>query len=133
LAQEKALRAGDIDIALLGTPCPKLKDEFCVQPIHKTPMAIVLPEDVNQLPHPGVVFIKLRKPKMSLTSSAVWREEGELKELLELIALLHSRRVSVRVSASSASSCSNRQPNHPCEMPVSLLFFLLWLSGARFI
>ena len=43
--QEAALRNGEIDLALLGTPCPQLKDEFKVEPILKTPMAVVLPDD----------------------------------------------------------------------------------------
>jgi DNA-binding transcriptional LysR family regulator len=48
----------------------------------------VLPQDVHQLPHPGVVFIKMRKPKIELTSSAVWRGDAESAELLELVSLL---------------------------------------------
>ena len=163
LQQEQALRAGEIDIALLGTPCPELKKEFRTEVILKTPMAIVLPddhllalrksidlaeladepfvslhekhfpgrpalladlceragftakvrlkaaglqellglvgggagvgvlpEDVHQLPHPGVVFVKMRKPRLNLTSSAVWRQDQESTDLLELIALLKS-------------------------------------------
>lgn len=159
--QEKALRDGEIDLALLGTPCPQLANEFQVEAIKKTPMAVVLPDDhllslrksvdlsdlakepfvslhenqfpgrpamladlcgragfvadvrmkaaglqemlglvaggagvgvlpldVNLLPHPGVVFIKMRKPRLTLVSSAVWKRDGETKELLELIALL---------------------------------------------
>ena len=163
LEQEEALRAGDLDIALLGTPCPELKKEFHTEVIMKTPMAIVLPDDhllalrksidlaelakdpfvslhekhfpgrpalladlcgragftadvrlkaeglqellglvaggagvgvlpqdVSQLPHPGVVFVKMRTPRLNLTSSAVWRPDRESKALLELIALLKS-------------------------------------------
>ena len=160
--QEEALRSGEIDLALLGTPCPQLADEFAVEAILKTPMAIVLPDDhllalrksidlaelarepfvslhekhfpgrpqmlaelcgragftadvrlkaeglqemlglvaggggvgvlpadVNQLPHPGVVFIKMRKPKMELVSSAVWRKNGEgVDDVMGLVRLL---------------------------------------------
>jgi len=159
--QEKALRAGEIDLALLGTPCPELVKEFEVQAILETPMAVVLPDDhllslrksvdlaelaeepfvslheknfpgrpalladlcgragfvadvrqkadglqemlglvaggagvgilpldVNQLPHHGVVFIKMRKPTHTLVSSAVWRKDGVTKALLELVDLL---------------------------------------------
>jgi LysR family transcriptional regulator, benzoate and cis,cis-muconate-responsive activator of ben and cat genes len=162
-AQEVALREGEIDLALLGTPGPEVVTEFCVEPIRKTPMAIVLPDDhllslrksidlseladepfvnlheknfpgrpallvdlcgragfvadvklkadglqemlglvaggagvgvlpldVNQLPHPGVVFVKMRTPKLMLVSSAVWRRDGGTKDLLELIAILKS-------------------------------------------
>lgn len=161
LEQEKALRAGEIDVALLGTPCPSTKKEFRTAIILKTPMAIVLPDDhplaarksidlaeladepfvtlhekhfpgrpalladlcgragftadvrlkadglqellglvgggagvgvlpadVSQLPHPGVVFTRMRSPKLNLTSSAVWRPDRETPELLELIELL---------------------------------------------
>jgi LysR family transcriptional regulator, benzoate and cis,cis-muconate-responsive activator of ben and cat genes len=163
LDQEKALRAGEIDIALLGTPCPELKKEFRTEVILKTPMAIVLPDDhllamrksidlaeladepfvtlhekhfpgrpalladlcgragftanvrlkadglqellglvgggagvgvlpadVSQLPHLGVVFVKMRSPRLNLTSSAVWRKDRESAELLELVELLKS-------------------------------------------
>ena len=47
-----------------------------------------MPEDVHQLPHPGVVFIKMRKPKVRLTSAAMWRKDVETEELLELVELL---------------------------------------------
>ena len=159
--QEKALREGEIDLALLGTPCPQLAAEFQVEAIKKTPMAVVLPDDhllslrksvdlselsedpfvslheknfpgrpamladlcgragfvadvrmkaeglqemlglvaggagvevlpldVNLLPHPGVVFVKMRKPTLTLVSSAVWKRDGETKELIELIELM---------------------------------------------
>ena len=159
--QEKALREGEIDIALLGTACPQLAEEFRVEPIQETPLAIVLPDDhllalrdsidlselegepfvslherhfpgrpamlaeigkragfvadvrlkadglqellglvaggsgvgvlpadVAQLPHAGVVFVKMSKPEMTLVSSAVWRHDRESVELLELIGLL---------------------------------------------
>jgi DNA-binding transcriptional LysR family regulator len=164
--QEKALRDGEIDLALLGTPCPQLANEFQIQPLKKTPMAVVLPDnhlfslrksvdlfelakepfvslhekhfpgrpamladlcgragfvadvrmkadglqemlglvaggagvgvlplDVNLLPHSGVVFVKMRKPTLTLVSSAVWKKEAETKGLLELVDLLKGARV----------------------------------------
>ena len=161
--QEQALRDGEIDIALLGAPCPQLAAEFCVEPILRTPMAIVLPDnhllalresarlaelagdtfvtlheknfpgrpamfeelcrqagfvaevalkaeglqemlglvaggagvgvlprDVDQLPHPGVVFVTMSEPVLELVSSAVWRRDKETPELLELVGLLRA-------------------------------------------
>ena len=161
LDQEKALRDGELDVALLGTPCPELASEFKTETILKTQMAIVLPDDhllalrksidlaelegerfvslheryfpgrpaliadlgeragftldvamkaegiqellgliaggagvgvlpadVHQLPHPGVVFVEMRKPRTQIVSAAVWREDTETEELLELVALL---------------------------------------------
>lgn len=161
LEQEQALRRGEIDLALLGTPRPQLSEEFRSTVIAKTQMAIVLPDDhllalrrsidlaelegerfvslherhfpgrpaliadlgeragftlgvgmkaeglqellglvaggagvgvlpadVHQLPHPGVVFVNMRRPKLQLVSAAVWREASETAELVELIALL---------------------------------------------
>jgi DNA-binding transcriptional LysR family regulator len=161
--QEEALRRGEIDLALLGAPCPELAAEFRATAIRKTPMAIVLPDDhrlagrksldlaelagdpfvsldekhfpgrpalladlfdragiapeirlkaeglqellglaaagagvgvlpadVEPLPHPGVVFVKMRKPKLTLVSSAVWRAERESPELLALVEALRS-------------------------------------------
>ncbi len=159
--QEEDLRRGDIDLALLGTPCPELRKEFEIKAILKTPLAAVLPDshrlagrksidlaelskerfvtldqkffpgrpqlmaemgkragfrpdirffaegfsellgliaggagvavlpaDVAHLPHPRVVFLTLRRPRLSLVSSAAWRKAGEDDVLLELIALL---------------------------------------------
>lgn len=48
----------------------------------------VLPADVAQLPHPRVVFVPLRRPKISLISSAVWSKQRESKALLDLLSLL---------------------------------------------
>lgn len=169
--QEEALREGEIDLALLGTPCPQLANEFQVEAIKKTPMAVVLPDDhllslrksvdlselaeepfvslhekhfpgrpamlaelcgragfvadvrmkadglqemlglvaggsgvgvlpldVNLLPHAGVVFVKMRKPTLTLVSSAVWKRDGESRELLELIELMKSS-TSVKLQA----------------------------------
>jgi len=33
----------------------------------------ILPADVDRLPHPGVVFVRMRHPRIYLTSSAAWR------------------------------------------------------------
>jgi len=43
--QERALREGDIDLALIGDPRPEVRREFHVRTVRKTPMAIVLPAD----------------------------------------------------------------------------------------
>ena len=48
----------------------------------------VLPADVEQLPHAGVVFVAMRRPAVTLISSAVWHPERESDALLELITLL---------------------------------------------
>lgn len=48
----------------------------------------VLPMDVAQLPHPNVVFIKLRTPRIYMFQSAVWNRETEAPELLTLIEWL---------------------------------------------
>lgn len=161
--QERALRAGEIDLALLGSACPGLETEFRVEAIEKVPMAVVLPDDhlfalrksvdlgeladqplvslceknfpgraamltdlcgradfvpdviqraeglqemlglvaggvgvgvlpanAEQLPHPAVVFVKLRKPRLELVFSVAWRRDSETEALLELVALLKS-------------------------------------------
>lgn len=48
----------------------------------------VLPEDVEGLPHPGVVFVKMRSPRLQLTSSAAWRRSNSAAEVEELVLLL---------------------------------------------
>lgn len=48
----------------------------------------LIPSDVAQLPHSRVIFIKLRNPRITVVSSAVWRKENETKELMTLIKLL---------------------------------------------
>ena len=48
----------------------------------------VLPEDVNQLPHPGVVFIHMSKPIHELVSSAVWRRDGDDEDIVSLVQVL---------------------------------------------
>ena len=47
-----------------------------------------MPEDVNQLPHPGVVFIRMSKPVHELVSSAVWRKDGDDKDIVSLVEVL---------------------------------------------
>ena len=41
--QEKALRDNRLDLALLGTPCPELKQHYRVRVIREVPLAIILP------------------------------------------------------------------------------------------
>lgn len=146
--QEKALDDQEIDVALLGTPCPDVKRRYATASILRTPLSVVLPDhhllalrksielkelegevfvslherhfpgrpqliaelsekagfpieisvkadglsealgmvaggagvavlpaDVDRLPHPGVVFVRMRKPRIYLTSAAVWKKE----------------------------------------------------------
>ncbi len=159
--QEKALRKGELDLALLGHACPELRKDFRVVAIRKTPMAAVLPDDhllalrktldlaeladdvfvslheknfpgrpemmadlaekagftpdvrfkadglseilgmvssgagvavlpadVYQLPHPGVVFVKLKRPRIYLESTAVWNAESGTPFIDELVTAL---------------------------------------------
>ena len=46
------------------------------------------PADMVQLPHHGVVFVKMKKPKLSLLFSAAWRKTGDLSGVEALVALL---------------------------------------------
>jgi DNA-binding transcriptional LysR family regulator len=48
------------------------------------------PADLDQLPHSGVRFVKLRHPTLTLQSSAVWKAERETPELLALVAIMES-------------------------------------------
>jgi len=43
--QVKALRAGRIDLALLGTPCPEVEREFAVTVLRRLPFEAVLPDN----------------------------------------------------------------------------------------
>lgn len=47
----------------------------------------VLPSDLDRLPHLGVVFVKMRKTRVVLTSSAAWRKDAdpELDDLVEYL------------------------------------------------
>ena len=48
----------------------------------------VLPADVDRMPHPGVVFVKMNKPRVYLTSSAVWRKDKMEEDIKELVRYL---------------------------------------------
>lgn len=50
----------------------------------------VLPEDVANMPHPGVVFVKMKRPRIFLESSAVWKKHGPEPEVVELVGVLKS-------------------------------------------
>lgn len=159
--QEEALRNGEIDLALIGEPCPDVKRDYYVDTIRRTEMAMVVPDDhrlagrksVNlsefaddtfvtlhekqfpgrpqmmadmfskasinpevtiranglsellglvgggagvalapadlvQLPHHGVVFLNMKKPKLTLLFSAAWRKTGDLSGVEALVDLL---------------------------------------------
>jgi DNA-binding transcriptional LysR family regulator len=161
--QEAALRMGELDLALLGSPCPELMQEFSTTPILKVAMSIVLPddhllalrksidlkeladetfvslnerdfpgrpellaelsdkggfpikvgvkadglsealgmvaggagiailpEDVANMPHPGVVFVKMKSPRIYLESSAAWKKHNPEPEVIELVEMLKS-------------------------------------------
>jgi DNA-binding transcriptional LysR family regulator len=45
------------------------------------------PEEVSQLPHSGVVFVKLNRPAPSVVSAAVVRKENRSQALAEMLAL----------------------------------------------
>ena len=159
--QEKALRNGTIDLALIGELCPNVKRDFHHDTIRRTEMAMVLPDDhplarrksvdlsefgndtfvtlhekhfpgrpqmmagmfskagihpevtlqanglsellglvgggagvamapadLVQLPHHGVAFVKMKKPKLTLLFSAAWRKTGDLTGVEALVGLL---------------------------------------------
>lgn len=46
------------------------------------------PADLVQLPHHGVVFVKMKKPKLTLLFSAAWRKTGDLTGVEALVELL---------------------------------------------
>lgn len=49
----------------------------------------VAPADLVQLPHAGVVFIKMKRPKLTIPFSAAWRTSGDTVAAVEkLIALI---------------------------------------------
>ena len=150
--QETGLRNGEIDVALIGDPSAEIRQDFQVETVRKTEMAIVVPDDhrlagrksaelselgndvflslsekhfpsrpqlladlfsragidpevaihanglsellglvgggmgvaiapadLEQLPHGGVIFIKMKKPKHTLLFSAAWRKEGDTR------------------------------------------------------
>ena len=159
--QEEALQSGDIDLGLIGSIGPKVKQSFAVETIRQVEMAVVVPDhhrlakrksvnlselgndtfvtleekhfpgrsdmmadmfcraeihptvtlparglsellglvgagagvalapaDLIQLPHSGVVFIKLKKPKLTLPFSAAWRKTGDLSVVEAFITTL---------------------------------------------
>ena len=43
------------------------------------------PADMHQLPHAGVAFIKMKKPKLTLSFSAAWRDSGKDVEAIETL------------------------------------------------
>jgi len=49
------------------------------------------PADRIQLPHHGVVFVKMKKPKLTLLFSAAWRKTGNLTGVEALVKLLKCR------------------------------------------
>ncbi len=50
----------------------------------------LIPADASVLPHAGVRFVELRRPRTMLVSSAVWRKDNETSELLEFVDELAS-------------------------------------------
>ncbi len=159
--QGDALRNGEIDLALIGDPCPDIRRDFEVDEVRRTEMAMVVPDDhplagrksvelaefgednflslhekhfpgrpemmaemfskaginprvtiranglsellglvgggagvamapadLNQLPHSGVIFIKMKKPKLTLQFSAAWRKTGNAAAIKALVDLL---------------------------------------------
>lgn len=46
------------------------------------------PADLDQFPHVGVVFVKLMRPRLTLLSSAVWKEQRETPELLSFVDIM---------------------------------------------
>ena len=46
------------------------------------------PADLELLPHSGVVFIKMKKPKLTLLFSAAWRKTGDVAGVEALVEML---------------------------------------------
>jgi DNA-binding transcriptional LysR family regulator len=46
------------------------------------------PADLNQLPHGGVVFLKMKKPKLTLLFSAAWRKGGGAEAVETFVKVL---------------------------------------------
>jgi len=46
------------------------------------------PSDLDQFPHVGVVFLKLKRPKLTLESSALWKRDRETPELLSFVEIM---------------------------------------------
>lgn len=159
--QGEGLRKGDIDLALIGDPDTDIREEFSVETIIETEMAIVVPDnhtfakrktidlselgeeifltldekhfpsrprimasmfkkakispevtirasglsellglvgggagvamapaDLDQLPHSGVAFLRLKKPKLPLLFSAAWRKGDQNPGIAPLVSVL---------------------------------------------
>jgi DNA-binding transcriptional LysR family regulator len=159
--QEEALRSGEIDLALIGEPCPDLRRDCRVETIRRTELAVIVPDnhplagrksvdlaefdgntfvtlhedqfpgrielmadmfakagiapevamrasglsellgivgggagvalapaDLVNLPHPGVAFLKLKKPRRTMLFSAAWRKTGDLTGIEALVRLI---------------------------------------------
>lgn len=50
----------------------------------------VVPDDLVRLAHPGVSFIRLKSPRLKLTSAAVWRKETAAAPITDLVDLIES-------------------------------------------
>jgi DNA-binding transcriptional LysR family regulator len=50
----------------------------------------VAPADLSQLPHSGVVFVKMKKPQLTLLFSAAWRKSEKSEVVEALIAIMKS-------------------------------------------
>ena len=48
----------------------------------------IAPADLDQFPHFGVIFVKLKRPKLTLVSSALWKKERQTPELLSFINIM---------------------------------------------
>jgi DNA-binding transcriptional LysR family regulator len=46
------------------------------------------PADLENLPHPGVVFLKLKKPRRAMLFSAAWRKTGDLAGIETLVHMI---------------------------------------------
>lgn len=51
-------------------------------------LVAMAPADLVQLPHSGVVFLKLRKPKLTMLFSAAWRKTGDQSGVEALVELM---------------------------------------------
>jgi DNA-binding transcriptional LysR family regulator len=159
--QDEALRSGEIDLGLIGEPCPDLRRHCHVATIRRTELAVIVPDnhplagrksvdlaefagntfvtlhedqfpgrielmadmfskagiapnvamrasglsellgivgggagvaiapaDLVNLPHPGVAFLKLKKPRRTMLFSAAWRKTGDLTGIEALVRLI---------------------------------------------
>ena len=162
--QEEALRKGTIDLGLIGEACPEIRNDFHVDTIRRTEVAMIVPDDhplagrksvdlsefagerfvslnedefpgrrelmtdmfakaglksdvtmragglsellgivgggagvalapadLANLQHPGVVFLKLRKPRRLMVFSAAWRKTGDTAGTEALVRLIQKQ------------------------------------------